>query len=78
MGVMHGYRGQGYGTRLMNEAILAAKGSGIERVELMVYESNIPAIRLYEKRGFVHEGVKKRARKLDGKYDDVLLMALFL
>jgi len=78
MGVLNDYRGRGYGTRLMNEAILAAKGSGIERVELMVYESNVPAIRLYEKRGFVHEGVKKRARKLDGKYEDVLLMALFL
>ena len=66
MGVLHDYRGKGYGTRLMEDAILAAKESGIERVELEVYASNVPAIRLYEKRGFVHEGVKKKARKLDG------------
>ncbi len=78
MGVLHDYRGQGYGTRLMEDAILAAKESGIERVELEVYDSNVQAIRLYEKRGFVHEGLKKKARKLDGKYDDILLMALFI
>ena len=28
--------------------------------------------------GFVVEGTKKRARKLDGEYDDDLIMALFL
>ncbi len=78
MGVLHDYRGQGYGTRLMGATILAAKESGIERVELEVFASNVPAIRLYEKRGFMHEGAKKRARKLDGKYDDILLMALFI
>jgi len=31
-----------------------------------------------EKRGFVHEGVKRRSRKLDGVYDDILIMALFI
>ncbi len=62
----------------MESTILAAKEFGIERVELLVYKSNTPAIRFYEKAGFVHEGLKKKARKLDGKYDDVLLMALFI
>lgn len=78
MGVQHGYRGKGIGTRLMEKAISAARDSGIERVELEVYASNIPAIRLYEKRGFVHEGAKRKARKLDGAYDDILVMALFV
>jgi ribosomal protein S18 acetylase RimI-like enzyme len=78
MGVLQGHRGKGIGTRLMEDAILAAKEFGLERVELEVYASNVPAVNLYEKRGFVHEGVKKKARKLDGKYDDVLLMALFI
>ncbi len=78
MGVLQGYRGKGIGTRLMEETILAAKEFGLERVELEVYASNVPAVSLYEKRGFVHEGEKKRARKLDGKCDDVLLMALFI
>jgi len=78
MGLLEGYRGKGYGTRLMDEAMKAAKNYGMERVELEVYASNIPAIRLYEKKGFIHEGVKKKARKLDGVYDDIVMMALII
>jgi len=78
MGVLDGYRGKGYGTQLMDEALRAAKNYGMERVELEVYASNIPAIRLYEKKGFRHEGVKEKARKLDGVYDDIIMMALFI
>ena len=78
MGVLQDYRGKGIGTRLMEDTILAEKEFGLERVELEVYASNVAAVSLYEKRGFVHEGEKKKASKLDGKYDDVLLMALFI
>ncbi len=78
MGVKNGYRHQGIGSRLLNATIDAARGFGMERVELEVYTSNIPAIRLYEKRGFVKEGVRKKARKLDGEYFDIMMMALFL
>ena len=38
--------------------------------------TNVRAIRLYERLGFAHEGVRRRARKLDGGYDDNVLMAL--
>jgi ribosomal protein S18 acetylase RimI-like enzyme len=78
MGLIKGYRRQGIGTRLMERTIEAAKARGMERVELEVYASNMPAVSLYEKRGFEHEGVKRRARKLDGDYDDILVMALFI
>lgn len=47
-----------------------------ERVELDVYASNGPALGLYEKLGFVVEGVHRRARKLDGQVDDLISMAL--
>jgi ribosomal protein S18 acetylase RimI-like enzyme len=77
MGVVKDYRRQGIGTKLMERAIIEAKGQGLERIELEVYASNTPAINLYEKRGFNHEGVKRRARKLDGVYDDIIVMALF-
>ena len=78
MGVHKDYRRQGLGTLLLESTIDAAKEYGIERVELEVYTSNTPAIRLYEKLGFIHEGVKKKARKLDGIYYDLKVMALFI
>ena len=62
----------------MTETLSAARHLGIERVELEVFASNTGAINLYRQLGFVVEGTKKRARKLDGEYDDDVLMALFL
>ncbi len=78
MGVLPDYRGAGLGRRLLTETLEAARAIGIERVELEVFASNEAAIALYGRLGFVVEGIKKRARKLDGKYDDDLIMALFL
>jgi RimJ/RimL family protein N-acetyltransferase len=78
MGVHKDFREHGIGTRLINEALSKAKGKGLERIELEVFASNAPAIKLYEKLGFVVEGVKKKARKLDGIYDDMIEMALFI
>ena len=78
MGVLSDHRGKGIGTRLIEDALYAAKEFGFERVELEVYVSNVSAVKLYETRGFKYEGVKRKARKLDGKYDDILIMALFI
>src|SRR5262245_52882733 len=78
MGIIPDYRGQGVGKRLTVETIRAAREAGIERVELDVFASNERAIALYRKLGFVTEGIKRRARKLDGHYDDNVFMALFV
>ena len=78
IGVLPGFRGRGIGKRLATEALRLAREKGFERVELGVFASNVAARALYERLGFVVEGVKRRARKLDGEYDDVVLMALFL
>lgn len=78
MGVSKTFRGHGIGKKLMKGTLSAAEGVGLERVELLVYASNINAIRFYEKIGFVLEGTKRKARKLDGVYDDVHIMAIFL
>jgi ribosomal protein S18 acetylase RimI-like enzyme len=77
MGVHKDYRGKRIGTALMVAALQAAKEYGIERVELEVYTSNTRAIKMYEKFGFVTEGVKRKGRKLDDEYFDVQIMALF-
>jgi len=78
MGVHKDYRRQGIGERLLKRTIDEAKIRGIECVELEVFASNTPAICLYEKLGFVREGLKNNARKLDNVYDDIVIMALFL
>lgn len=76
MGVLPEYRGRGIGARLALAAINAARENGIERIELEVYASNVNAIALYRQIGFIEEGVKRRARFIDGRYDDSVEMAL--
>src|SRR6267143_1156387 len=78
MGLRAKVRGHGLGSRLLKGVIALSRRRGIEKLELQVYASNAPARRLYRKFGFEVEGRRVRARKLDGRYDDVVLMALFL
>ena len=78
IGLLPAFRGRGLGARLAAAAIAAARSRGVERIELEVFASNARAIALYERLGFVREGVKRRARKLDGEYDDDVMMALLL
>jgi len=76
MGVRKEYRDQRIGSALLDQALREARKRVLERVELGVYASNVAAIHLYEKYNFQVEGRKKRARKLDGNYDDIIEMAL--
>lgn len=76
MGILKEYRGQGIGERLARATLHQARSVGLERVQLDVYASNGPAIKLYEKLGFQVEGFHRQARKLDGQYDDLITMAL--
>jgi RimJ/RimL family protein N-acetyltransferase len=78
MGVIDGYREQGVGKALMTATLGAAKAAGLTRVELTVREPNLRAMKLYEKMGFVHEGVKRRGVCVDGQYEDLICMAVLL
>ncbi len=53
-------RGAGSGTRLLDALVSRAEKKGTERIFLEVRESNLPAIRMYEKAGFENVGVRKR------------------
>jgi len=68
----------GFGEGLVRAALVHASRIGLERIELQVYSNNAAARALYLKAGFDVEGVRRRARKLDGRYDDLVLMALLL
>jgi RimJ/RimL family protein N-acetyltransferase len=75
MGLLPRWRGRGIGTRLLTAALADADRIGLERIELEVFMGNGTAQRLYRRLGFVVEGVKRKARKIDGRYDDHILMA---
>ena len=52
-------RNRGIGTRLMREILERAKKYGVTDIHLEVRESNEAAIHLYEKLGFVRDGIRK-------------------
>jgi RimJ/RimL family protein N-acetyltransferase len=75
MGVVAGWRGQGLGLRLLQATVAASADLFLSRIELEVFASNTTALRLYERFGFVREGLKRRGRILDGVADDIVCMA---
>lgn len=76
MGLLPRFRGMRLGRRLAEAAIQSAWEQGLERISLVVFASNGRAIALYRRLGFEQEGVRRRARKLAGEYDDEVMMAL--
>jgi ribosomal protein S18 acetylase RimI-like enzyme len=78
MAVRSEWRRQGVGRQLVQACLALARNARLEKVELEVFSDNVGAIRLYESFGFIREGVKSRGRKLDRRYQDVVLMALWI
>jgi ribosomal protein S18 acetylase RimI-like enzyme len=78
MGVLREYRRAGLGRRLLKAAIAHAREAGLERIELNVIANNRPAFELYRSEGFEVEGIRLRYRKLDGRYEDGIFMAILL
>jgi RimJ/RimL family protein N-acetyltransferase len=78
MGLIKSHRGQGLGGRLLSAALAHAPRSGLSKVELTVFTSNLAAIALYRKYGFEDAGTWHDYRRLDGVTYDALLMERFL
>lgn len=76
MGVARDFRGLGIGYRLLTRAIQHCWDMGLTRIELEVFVHNSAAIALYERVGFQHEGRLRKARLIDGVYEDVFHMGL--
>ena len=69
--------GKGLGSDALRVVIrLAFDKMNLNRLWLTVLVDNPRAVRCYEKCGFVREGLLKQESYVDGKYRDVLLMAL--
>jgi ribosomal-protein-alanine N-acetyltransferase len=69
-------RGQGIGARLLEDTLAAARARGVEVVYLEVRESNRAAQRMYERRGFVRVG--RRRRYYRRPEEDALILRLEL
>jgi len=78
MGIKEEFHGRGVGTKLLNELDRWALEQGIHRLELTVMTHNVKALTLYEKCGFVIEGVKKDSMFVDGEYIDEYYMGKIL
>lgn len=76
LGIKKTFWGSGLGSILMEEAIEWAKTSGvIRRLQLTVQKRNLVAIHLYEKMGFITEGLQERGACIErGEFLDVYLM----
>jgi RimJ/RimL family protein N-acetyltransferase len=70
------FRGKGIGRRLIKAVIKSAWGRQFTRIELTVRKDNANAIRLYKRMGFESEGVRRNAFRIDGKYENLISMAL--
>ncbi|WP_429099996.1 N-acetyltransferase family protein [Aeromonas rivipollensis] len=78
MGLRSSARGQGWGERLLRTLIASAPDCGISRLELGVMAHNEVAHSLYRKCGFLDEGLRRQAYRLDEGYVDEISMGLLL
>ena len=73
-----GARGQGVATALLTAAEQFARERGARKLSLRVLSSNGPALRLYERCGFVREGTLRGEFCIQGQYVDDVVMAKHL
>jgi RimJ/RimL family protein N-acetyltransferase len=76
MGLLPEWRSRGVGRRLLEATLAQARRSGFKRIELDVHADNPRAIALYERAGFVREGIVRDASLIDSVFRDAILMAI--
>ena len=69
------YQGKGLGDKLLQQIILQNRTIGVKTIALEVRVSNLPAINLYEKRGFHKDAIRPDYYSGSPK-EDALLMSL--
>lgn len=75
--IAEAWRDAGIGTEMVAGAQRWARERGLRKVSLGVFPDNQRAIAVYEKRGFVREGVRRGQYRSGDTYRDEVLMAWF-
>jgi len=71
------FRGKGLAYESYKRFIpMLSKELDLHKISLEVLETNQRAIKLYEKVGFIHEGVKRDEVLKDGKWVDSIIMSI--
>ncbi|KAE9403818.1 acyl-CoA N-acyltransferase [Gymnopus androsaceus JB14] len=77
LGIVPEFWGRGYGTEVVRFIVdYAFEQLGLHRVTLNVFRNNPAAIRVYQKAGFVQEGIQRKVNWMDGKWEDLVWMAV--
>ena len=76
MGLVPPARHKGIGHLLIQAAIAKGQSKGLSRIELTVRVDNVNAKALYERVGFMIEGLNVRSFLVDGEFYDAYAMAL--
>lgn len=71
------WRDVGIGTELVAGAQSWARERGLRKLSLGVFPDNERAIVVYERRGFVREGLRRQQYRSNDEYRDEVLMAWF-
>ncbi len=74
VGILRDYRRRGIGTEFFERTDRWARECGIFRLELTVECENTAALALYEKSGFVKEGLRPKSTKVGGRFVDEFYM----
>jgi len=70
-------RGKGYGAQALQQLLeFGFRDLNLNRIHLHVLADNQAARRLYARHGFQQEGCLRSAAFIDGRYQDILIMAL--
>jgi RimJ/RimL family protein N-acetyltransferase len=77
VGIAPAERGHGFAAAMLGEVVERAFAMpGIERLELNVFSFNTPALRAYERLGFVREGVRRSSARVGSERWDTVMMGL--
>jgi ribosomal protein S18 acetylase RimI-like enzyme len=68
------YRGQKLGQRMIEQAVEWCRGRQIRIVRLAVADTNTPAIKCYERCGFVSSGISREEIRVGDTYYDERMM----